>query len=157
VQALARELRVESHIKFTGYISGESLLRHMCALDIGVIPDPPNVFNHHISMNKVFEYMAVGLPFVLFDLVQSKSEAGEAGLVVDQPTPDALAQGIVALLADERRERMKEYARAQVALEFRWTNEKPKLLAAYSRILGERQQSAVTEFSHEQSHATPID
>ncbi|WP_233384818.1 glycosyltransferase family 4 protein [Methylobacterium sp. C25] len=138
MQALARQLQVENNVKFTGYISGESLLRHMSILDIGVIPDPPNPFNHHISMNKVFEYMAVGLPFVLFDLVQSKSEAGEAALIVDRPTPDVLANGIVTLLADApARERMGRYGRRQIAHEFSWTNEKPKLLAAYRQVLGE--------------------
>jgi glycosyltransferase involved in cell wall biosynthesis len=40
VRALAVSLGVEDFIRFTGYLSGERLLAHISAFDIGVIPDP---------------------------------------------------------------------------------------------------------------------
>ena len=40
VRALARSLEVEDFISFPGYLSGEPLLAHISAFDIGVIPDP---------------------------------------------------------------------------------------------------------------------
>jgi hypothetical protein len=49
-----------------------------------------------MSMIKVFEYMAIGLPFVLFELAQARRGAGDADLVVAEPTPQALGEGIVA-------------------------------------------------------------
>ncbi len=132
---LAAELGVADYVRFTGFLSGEDLLRALNALDIGVIPDPPNDCNHKLSMNKVFEYMALGLPFVQFDLDQSKGEAGEAALVVEEATSTALACGMVALLEDsEARQHMSAYGRARAQREFQWENEKKSLLEAYEHF-----------------------
>ena len=66
---------------FTGYLSGPSLMAHLSAIDVGVIPDPPNEFNDKLSMNKVFEYMMLGLPFVQFNLVRPCMRSRRCGPV----------------------------------------------------------------------------
>ena len=135
LKSLAGELGVERYVKFTGFLSGEELLVALSGLDAGVIPDPPNACNHKLSMNKVFEYMALGLPFVQFDLVQSRSEAGEAALCVGEDTPEALAQGILTLLQDDAmRARMSAYGKKRAFKEFQWESEKKSLLAAYDQL-----------------------
>src|SRR6202167_6116211 len=45
VRELASLLGVEDFIRFTGYLSGERLLAHISAFDVGVIPDPFNEAN----------------------------------------------------------------------------------------------------------------
>jgi glycosyltransferase involved in cell wall biosynthesis len=83
-------------------------------------------------MNKVFEYMALGIPFVHFDLAQCRREAGEAALVAEPDTPESLAEAMLTLLADdERRLSMSAYGVARATREFRWENEVPSLIAAY--------------------------
>jgi glycosyltransferase involved in cell wall biosynthesis len=98
--------------------------------DIGIIPDPPNACNDKLSMNKVFECMALGLSFVQFDLAQARSEAGAAALVFDDATPEALAEAIIALLADE-----PARPRNGAQREFQWESEKKSLLNAYEFLL----------------------
>lgn len=133
----ATDLGVADYVRFTGFLSGEDLLRALNALDIGIIPDPPNACNHKLSMNKVFEYMALGLPFVQFDLDQSKGEAGEAALIVAEATAPALARGMIALLEDGgSRQHMSSYGRARAQREFQWENEKASLLEAYETLCG---------------------
>jgi glycosyltransferase involved in cell wall biosynthesis len=63
VRELAVSLGVEEFMRFTGYLSGERLLAHISAFDIGVIPDPFNQANDLMSMNKVFEYCALGMSY----------------------------------------------------------------------------------------------
>ncbi len=136
LQALAGERGIADNVKFAGYVSGEALLAKLGACDIGVIPDPPNAVNGKLSMNKVFEYMALGLPFVQFDLTQAKSEAGAAARVVADPTPQALGEAIVTLLEDgAARERMRHYGRERAHRDFQWEHEKRSLLAAYATLL----------------------
>ena len=132
-------------MKFTGYLSGEKLLAALSGLDIGVIPDPPNTCNHKLSMNKVFEYMALGLPIVQFDLEQSRREAGEAALYVEGDSSDALAGGIVNLLQDDAvRQKMSLYGRRRALREFQWENEKNSLIAAYEHLFSEISKPATT-------------
>lgn len=139
VRTLTGELGIADNVEFAGYISGDPLPAMLAACDIGVVPDPPNACNVVMSMIKVFEYMALGLPFVLFDLAQARSDAGDAGLVVTEPTPRALGEGIVALLEDEAgRERMRNCGRERAFGEFQWEVEKRSLLAAYARLVPRR-------------------
>lgn len=136
LRALANELGLHDNVEFTGYLSGDAFLSALSSFDIGVIPDPSNICNDMLSMNKVFEYMAVGIPFVQFNLKQSKIDSGEAAIVVDDQTPEALADGIVQLLDDEqRRERMSAYALKHARAEFQWSSEKHSLLRAYRTLL----------------------
>ena len=104
----------------------------LSALDVGVIPDPPNPFNDKLSMNKVFEYMMMGLPFAQFDLTQARSEAGGAGLVVEEHSPAALARAVVDLVDDpDRRAEMGRTGMEIAARDFRWEGEAARYLAAH--------------------------
>jgi len=133
---LSRELGLEEAITFTGYLRGTPLLRHLSALDVGVIPDPPNAFNDKLSMNKVFEYMMLGLPIVQFALGQATREAGQAALVASEHSPQALADAIIRLVDDPgRRARMSAFGLETARREFQWSVEEAKYLAAYRAVL----------------------
>jgi glycosyltransferase involved in cell wall biosynthesis len=139
LKTLTGELGITDNIEFAGYISGDALPAKMAACDIAVVPDLPNAANVTMSMIKIFEYMAMGLPFVLFDLAQAKLDAGAAARVVAEPTPQALGEGIVALLEDEAaRERMRSYGRERAGGKFHWEVEKNSLLAAYASLASRR-------------------
>lgn len=136
LKEIAASLDLDNSLQFTGYLSGPQLMAHLSALNLGVIPDPPNEFNDKLSMNKVFEYMMLGLPFVQFDLRQASSEAGNAALVVREHSPQALADGIVELIDDpERRKRMGLAGRAVAEREFQWSLEARRYLDAYRNLL----------------------
>lgn len=138
LQALAQSLEVDDCVEFAGYQSGDALMSKLAACAVGVIPDPPNGCNEKLSMNKVFEYMAMGLPFVMFDLMQARKEAGAAGRVVYEPTPLALARAMVELVDDEpRRQTMGAYGREKAQREYIWDNEASALLAAYDTLLAD--------------------
>ena len=103
-------------------------------------------------MIKVFEYMAIGPPFVLFDLAQARRDAGDAALVVAEPTPQALGEGIVALLEDEAaRERMRNCGMERARGEFQWEVAKRSLLAAYATLAPSRARA------HARKAGTPAD
>jgi glycosyltransferase involved in cell wall biosynthesis len=139
LRAVVAELDVGLSVQFTGYLSGAPLMSHLSALNIGVIPDPPNEFNDKLSMNKVFEYMMLGLPFVQFNLRQATREAGSAALVVSEHSPRALADGIIALIDDpERRRRMGRSGRATAEREFQWPAEARQYLDAYDNLFSPR-------------------
>jgi glycosyltransferase involved in cell wall biosynthesis len=159
LRTLAGELGIADNIEFAGYILGDALPAKLAACDIGVVPDPPNAANVTMSMIKVYEYMAVGLPFVLFDLAQARRDAGDAGLVVAEPTAQALGKAIVALLGDEgARERMRSNGRER-ADEFQWEVEKHSLLAAYATLAPRHahDDAARSARAHARQAGTPAD
>lgn len=136
LRRLAHARRVEDYVTFTGFLSGEPLHRAFSTFDIGVIPDPKNVYNDKISMNKVFEYMTLGIPFVAFDLDETRATAGDAALYAANNDPTVLARQLLRLVDDEvlRAETgARGLARARQML--RWETERAQLLAAYTTAL----------------------
>jgi glycosyltransferase involved in cell wall biosynthesis len=138
VRQLAQSLGVDKTVRFTGFLSGAALQEELRGFDIGVAPDPPNALNTRLSMNKVFEYLAVGAPVVHLGLEQAGADAGPCG--VKAPTPDAggLAAAIRQLIDDPAlRAEMRKAAllRAQA---FTWESQEPAYLGAYAQALGAR-------------------
>jgi glycosyltransferase involved in cell wall biosynthesis len=136
VRSLARSLEVEDFILFTGYLKGETLLAHLSAFDIGVIPDPLNEANDLMSMNKVFEYCALGIPTACYPLKETKRLLGEAGVYASSNDPAGLAEACLSLMQGEAlRGRSAAAAAALSAETFVWENEARKYVAAYERVL----------------------
>jgi glycosyltransferase involved in cell wall biosynthesis len=136
VRTLTRSLEVEDFLSFPGYLSGESLLAHISAFDIGVIPDPLNEANDLMSMNKVFEYCALGIPTACYPLKETKRLLGEAATYAPAHDPAGLAHACLSLMQDERlRARCAAEAKKLSAEAFLWEKEARKYVATYERAL----------------------
>lgn len=139
VKELARTLAVAEHIVFTGYLRGEALLAALSTFDIGIIPDPVNEYNDKISMNKVFEYSALGIPSVSYDLSETRRLLGEAGTFAGDATPRGLAEAALPLIDDETRRLSLGRKAGKLAEEkFNWASEAEKYVAAYAGLVKER-------------------
>jgi glycosyltransferase involved in cell wall biosynthesis len=136
VKMLAKELGVEGCIVFTGYRSGEDLLGLLSAFDIGLIPDPVNEYNDKISMNKVFEYSALGIPSVAYPLADTMRLLTDAGCYAAGDRPEQLAAACRYLIRD-REERRRRGLRAQALAKesFDWDREAARYVGAYRRLL----------------------
>ena len=144
LMAMSHELGLEDYVTFTGFQSGESLLASFSTFDIGVIPDPKNTYNDKISMNKVFEYMSLGIPFVQFDLMEGRKIAAGAALYAADNCPQALAAEMVRLLDDDTlRSAQAGEGRARAKALLRWETERSRLLGAYEMALQDRDKAAV--------------
>lgn len=136
LKALARELKVDDRVTFTGFLRGDKLLAALSSADIGVCPDPWNAFNDKLTMNKVLEYMAMELPTVMFDLSEGRAIAEEAAVYAPGgDDPKALAKAMLDLLDDPARiKRMAEYGRKRVEGHFGWDGQRKIYLDAYAGL-----------------------
>jgi glycosyltransferase involved in cell wall biosynthesis len=132
LQRMTKARGLDDYITFTGFLSGEPLLQAYSAFDIGVIPDPKNTYNDKISMNKVFEYMCLGIPFVSFDLIEGKKASGDAALYAGANDPKVLARQMGRLFDDQDlRGALSEEGLARAKALLKWENERSRLLSAY--------------------------
>lgn len=136
---LASDLDLTDSITFTGYLKGEELLSAMSTFDIGIIPDPVNEYNDKISMNKVFEYSALGVPSVSYDLSETRQLLESAGAYADDATPEGLARACLTLIEnDTTRIELGRAAKALADRKFDWARERAKYVAAYERLVEPR-------------------
>ncbi|MGE3874321.1 MAG: glycosyltransferase family 4 protein [Parvibaculaceae bacterium] len=139
VKELAHKLGVAGHVTFTGYLRGEKLLAAISTFDIGIIPDPVNEYNDKISMNKVFEYSALAIPSVSYDLSETRRLLGAAGIYASEATPKGLAEAALALIDDEAERRERGMRAGKLAEEkFNWDSEARKYVAAYAQLVNIR-------------------
>lgn len=137
LRELARRLRVDDCVEFTGRVPDRQLWEILSTADVCVNPDRANEMNDKSTMNKILEYMALGKPIVQFDLTEGRYSAGEASLYARPNDVADFARRIAELLDDpDRRRRMGEIGRARIERELAWHHQVPHLLEAYATVLG---------------------
>jgi len=126
-------------VKFTGPLFGDELRAYLATASVGVSPDPSNPFNDKLTMVKIFEYMAYGIPVVLYDLPEGHQSAGEAALYAHNNDPIDFAEKIAHLLDSESsRRQMGAIGREQIVERLNWGVERRELLKAYDTVLTAR-------------------
>ena len=137
LRALARELDIEAHVHFAGWVgSDHELARLLCTADICVVPDPPNPVNDRSTMIKVMEYMCLHKPIVAYDLPETRYTAGEAAVYAESDDPVCLAESIQLLANDSaRRTRMGEEGARRIHDRFKWEHSAEVLKSVYRHHL----------------------
>jgi glycosyltransferase involved in cell wall biosynthesis len=141
--ALARELKLEGHVHFTGFIPDEQVFRYLSAVDVCVDPDPSSPLNDRSTWIKIMEFMALGKPIVCFDLKETRVTAEKAAIYVQPNDVREFAKAIIKLLDNpELGKRMGEYGRQRVERELQWNHVRHNLLRAYEHLNTKRQRVA---------------
>jgi glycosyltransferase involved in cell wall biosynthesis len=133
-QRLAEEVGLNGLVEFTGWVSGDRLIKMLSTLDICVAPNPKTPLNEVSTMVKLLEYMAMSKPVVAYDLPETRRTAREAALYATPDDPASLAGRIDELLDDpEQRAQMGAVGRNRIETVLSWDHAERQLLAAYER------------------------
>ena len=134
---MAQALGIAEICNFHGRISDYELRSVICNSDIAINPDRPGKFNNISSMNKIIEYMALGVPIVQFSSIEGKFTAGESAIEVATPTASALAASIESLRKDkEKRSSMQISGLARFEM-LKWESQEKTLIGAYAALCKE--------------------
>jgi glycosyltransferase involved in cell wall biosynthesis len=144
LRAYVADNELASFVTFTGQVPHAEVGRYLEKADIGVAPDPKTSMNDKSTMIKILEYMAYGLPVVLFDLKEGRRIADSAALYASPNDPIDFANKVEALLNCQRLRRdLGECGRKRVESRLNWNIEKRLLLDAYAAALGEAGHSSL--------------
>lgn len=138
LQLLAHRLGLDEHVFFSGWLEMRDIQSYLAIADVGLVPDPQNGLNEFCTMLKVLEYMAAGLPFVAFDLTETRVSAQGAALYARPNEIADFARQLALLLerADLRRT-MGELGRKRVVEALSWDYSAQELLAAYETLFSD--------------------
>jgi glycosyltransferase involved in cell wall biosynthesis len=121
LRALADELGLGQWVAFTGWLDPPLLYDYLATADIGLDSGLQDI----VTPVKALEYMAVGLPFVAFDLEETRRLAEDACAYAPPGDVDALARCIGDLLDDPARRRTLGAAgRRRVADRYAWERQR---------------------------------
>ena len=136
IQAAMDRAGLQQHVALLGWRDSADLPAYYQHADIGLLPfrDTPHI---RVTLaNKLFDYMAAGLPVVAVDVPPMRRVLGETGAGLLYPPGDtaALAGAIVELLRDpERRAVLGERGRQAVMTKYCWREDERRLLAAMNQ------------------------
>ena len=123
--------RLEDQVKFLGLLSDEELPMLYSSAVCLLFPSRYEGFGLPI-----LEAMACGCPVITSNFGSMAEVAGDAGILVDPNSAEAIADGITSLLADSAlRDRMVVQGHARVK-QFSWRTAAQQTLAVYREAVG---------------------
>jgi glycosyltransferase involved in cell wall biosynthesis len=136
VEGLAERLGVRGRVHRVPAVATSELLAHTREADVGVALLEDSCDNHRLALpNKVFEYVAAGVPVVASRLpeLQRLVERHEIGWTVSPGSTSEIAAGLRTALAEGTNGEVRERVRT-AAGRFQWAIERERLLEVYREL-----------------------
>jgi len=138
LKAKVSESGLSEHVHFISTVPVQELPSYTASADIGVQPLENTCFNHFTTdSNKLFEYLAAGLPVVCTELpvMARVVRDWDVGRLVPPGDGSELAAEIRSLVdAPDERERLALNAR-EAARHFCWERQEHKLVSLYQEFV----------------------
>lgn len=131
---LAEELGISDWATFPGWAQEDEAFTYLSTADLGLEPN----LEDYVSPVKGMEYMAFGLPFVAFDLTETRELAAGAAAYAPPEDVPAFAAHINRLLDDSgERAEMGRQGRRRVEETVAWDHQEAAYVQVYRRLLGQ--------------------
>jgi len=134
---LIRALHIENHVEILAWIRHTDMAAYIGAARVGLAPLQPIPKYYKNIPQKIFEYMACGVPVLGSDLptiAPFVAKAG-AGLVADCTRPERLAEGILRVVENEADWlRMSQNGRHAFLTEYNWEAMETRLFRVYDEL-----------------------
>jgi len=133
-----------SRVRFHPFVPQRQLLLYTRCADAGIVPYPHVDLNsYYCTPNKLFEYLAVGVPVLANESPELRRFVGDLGTGLNRPMTDAagIAQAIDDLFDDE--DRLASFRRRadEVGPALTWDAEATKLVTAYRTWVADRRRA----------------
>lgn len=129
----ALEKNASENVVFTGHLAYPDLIKLLSVSDVGLILFQPSPNNLIGTPNKLFEYMAIGLPSIVSDFPGiGKIVAGKNCCIAVDPTkPTEIVEAVMRLYSDrELGETLGKRAKSMMS-DYSWAKQENALLEVY--------------------------
>lgn len=135
LRRLVTDLDLDKWVHFHGWAEEDDVLAHLSTADLGLEPDVEDF----VSPVKTMEFMSAGLPFVAFDVRETRALAGQAAVYVPRADVAAMAAAVDDLLdAPDRRAELGRTGEQRVRDVLAWDHQGDRYLTLMRRLTGAR-------------------
>jgi glycosyltransferase involved in cell wall biosynthesis len=129
-EKLASDLGLNDWVHFTGWLPEDRVFRYLATADVGLDAS----LQVEVSPVKAMEYMAFGVPFVSFDLPETRAISEGAAVYVAAGDVEAHGRAVDRLLADgTQRQALGAAGAARVQEDLSWENQ----ARSYAQVIGQ--------------------
>lgn len=130
-ERLVEELKLGEWVSFPGWVEQEQAFTYMSTADVGIEPN----LEEFVSPVKAMEYMACGLPFVAFDVSETRALAADAAAYARRGDTVAFGSLLNDLLTDAaKRDEMGRIGRFRVQTAIAWEHQKEPYVKVYETL-----------------------
>jgi len=133
------DLGLKRKIVFRGRIPYDEVPQVLAASQIGLLNYLPNLNNMMGLPNKLFEYMAAGIPVIASDFENYREviETANCGLLVDPTKPEQIAKALFQLIENPQlRQELGKNGQNAFRNHFCWEKEEAKIFSAIDELNG---------------------
>ncbi len=135
VKDIVESANATKSIILYGAYKQQEMVRFLSETDVGILPYKDNTFINHIISNKLFDYMASGIPVIVSQARPMRRIINDtkSGLVVDCNDVDILTDAILKIAGMDSTELSKNALKA--AEVYNWENDSKKLISFIERFI----------------------
>jgi glycosyltransferase involved in cell wall biosynthesis len=148
LEAQVARLGLGERVRFLGWKHHSTQPAYLCHSQIGVLPYPSTPHTCTTLPNKLFDYMAAGLPVVATDIppIRRIVDECDVGLVTTPGDPAAFAAALLRLFRDApMRARFGQNGRSAIAGRYSWKEDERRFVEAIERFGPARPAPAVSD------------
>lgn len=127
-----RYLGLDDSVEFLGWVDRTQIEKLLTDIDVGVVPH--HVCDHWNSTipNKLFDYMAAGIPVLSTNVIPMTRiiEGYDCGVTYVDPDPESFASSFKKLMDAELRAEFGRHGRQAIDQIFNWENDSKRLLSS---------------------------
>jgi len=127
IEGLVKQLGLQDSVTFCGFVPPDQLSEWLQDADVGVVAYDVNEFSNTTVSNKLFHYMAAGIPTVATDMIPTRriiEEVGCGRIIPRESTPADVARILLELRdAAEARVAMGERGQRAIITKYNWESE----------------------------------
>jgi len=134
---LAVKLRVDGRLHFVDPVPPSAVVGYISTSDVSVLPIQNVCLSYYYCMpNKLLESVFAGIPVAVADLFEMRRfvEAFQCGLVMDEKSPNSIADAIESIVKNRNRFIVCDKIRQQINDKYSWTAQVHKLLLLYEGL-----------------------
>lgn len=138
LNALTKELKLENNVDFLGFVPHLETIHYLKSAYCGIVTFLPAKINKACLPNKLFEYMASGLPVIAsdFELYKEVVDGSQCGITVDPDNIETISNAILFLFNNpDIANKMGASGKNAFETRYNWEVEEGKLLDLYNKIL----------------------
>jgi glycosyltransferase involved in cell wall biosynthesis len=140
LKEMVQDLNLGQKVKFVPSVTWDTLLRYTKTADVGMCIEKDTNLNYRFSLpNKLFDYIAAGIPVVASELPETRKIIKEnyCGITIPEVTPDNISDAFSELIKfpDNLKELKIQAVKASAKLN--WETESLKVKELYALVLSE--------------------
>lgn len=143
LENLVKGLEIDEYVKFIGWVNSGEVPIWLRKANIGVIPHQVNRFTNTTIPNKLFDYMAAGIPILATDMkpVKKVVEQEKCGVIIPLNSNYYEISDIILKLKNhpKQRNKMGERGRKAILKKYNWGIEFKKAFNTLKKIVNNEQ------------------